>query len=143
MPPTPYATQADVEAYEPGVDLTGVDVAALLLRATLDVDRLLGARGVRTTGVYAGLKLDPTRLRTWERDALARTTAAQAIHLLAGFKDGTYAPPRPVQSASGPDFSVTYAAGDARATGTGLYSPRIPTEIAPIEHLRRLTARVG
>lgn len=133
-----YATNADFEAYVEGwVTDDPASLTRLLERATRDVDRLLGARGVRATGDYAGLKLDPTALRSWEAKALSRATCAQAEWI---FRNGPAIDAgRRVASSSGPDFSVTYA-DDA---GTGRYSPRLDVELEPISHLRRLTARVG
>lgn len=136
-----YATQAEYEAYVPGWTTTDATaLAALLAQATRDVDYCLGPRGVITTGTYAGLKLDPTTLDAYERTALSRATCAQAEYLMAVDPEALAAG-RVLSSVSGPDFTMSYATPSTGASGRpSAFAPKLRVELAPIAHLRRLTA---
>lgn len=123
-----YATAADVAAV---TDLAEDDVTdELIERAERELDEVLGPIAVRTD---TGLKLNPDSLLAYERKALARAVAVQAEHIAANAPTGE----RTVVEEAGPDFRLKYAE-DAAPAGTGRFSPRLPTELAPIRHLRRL-----
>lgn len=138
MPPlstTPtYADLDDLEAYIEGWVTDNAQAAnRLLVRAERDVDLILGPLPRRSDN---GLKLKPAELQGWEADALARAVCAQAEHR---FRMGDELDARQATTVRGPDFEVTYEAG--AGGGRTLYSPRVALELAPIAHLRRLTAR--
>lgn len=146
-----YATSADLTAYllDSGIAAPAdpAAVTRLLERATGDIDAILGPIPVRTTGAYAGRKLDPTVLADWEAAALSNATCAQAeyrLHNPTAYRD------RPTKSVSGPDFTTVYSDGGGTGAGvagktagaTGRYGPQVELELRPIRHLRRLTARM-
>lgn len=138
-----YAQVEDVEAYIEGwVTGDAGELERALERAERDVDSILGPIPISRFST-TGLKLDPTALLAWEAAALARAVCAQFeyrhhqtdAHLAAG---------RVTQSESGPDFSVTYAAGASSSSGgPALVGAKVRVELEPIRHLRRLTATMG
>lgn len=132
-----YATVVQFEAYVEG--WTTDDAAALdryLERATRTIDRLLGAWTYQSSGAYAGLKVDPTKLAAWEAEALADATCAQAEYLIE-VGPVTYTRNPGVGRVKGPDFEVeTKAPGGVPRIG-----PKVAGELARIRHLRRLSAR--
>jgi hypothetical protein len=134
MPPT-YASVDDFEAYVPGwVTENSAELERLLEAAERDVDVILGPVGIYNEA--AGLKYDPAELAAWEAAALSRAVCAQALHLFAN--PNAVTGERQAKRIKGPDFEQEF--GDAGA-GSGRYSPRLRTELAPITHLRGLGAR--
>lgn len=134
-----YTSQADFEAYVAGWETTDAGALAILLeRAERDVDSYLGPLQPR---LEDGLKLDPSQLRDWEAEALSRAVCAQAEYL---FVRGPLAmvAGRITKTEEGPDFKAEYEDTGAAATGS-LIGPRVAVELAPIRHLRRLTATVA
>lgn len=133
-----YATQADYEAYVEGWQT--IDVAALerlLRRAERDIDYLLGP-GVP---LETGLRLDPTTLTAWERNALSRATCAQAEWrytvtepVLAGESPGPE-----LKAIKGPDFTKEYAVQGSPAPAR--FGPKVRQELTAIAHLRNLSGR--
>jgi hypothetical protein len=137
-----YATAKQFEAYVEGWVTTDEDALARLLeRATRDVDVLLGARATLRSGDYAGHKIDPTRLATWEQEALARATCAQAEYryelgeaaLVGAGSEGA-------KRVKGPDFEVEYPAGPGG--GRQRFGGKVANELEPIRHLIPTTARL-
>jgi hypothetical protein len=143
-----YATVADFEAYVPGWVTDDADeLDKLLERASRDIDSLLGPVRYRLDGVYAGFKLDPAAdLDDAGAAALARATCAQAEHRYRFVEPGLSAAAatggRVAKSTKGPDFEQTFE-DDARpfVNATGLYSPRLRIELAPLSYLRSAGAR--
>lgn len=135
-----YATQADFEAYVEGWTTTDPDALERMLeRAERDIDAILGPIPVSPLST-TGLKLDPSILKAWEAQALARAVCAQALyrHLTT---DASIAAGRVTAKEKGPDFEVDY--GQAGAGGNvPQYGQRVRTELAPIRHLRRLRAYI-
>lgn len=135
-----YAVRADFEAYVEG--WTTTDNAALdrlLARAERDIDAILGPIPISPLST-TGLKLDPTILKTWEKEALARAVCAQAYYRYLT-TDASIAAGRVTAKERGPDFEVDY--GQAGAGGNvPQYGQRVRTELAPIRHLRRLRAYI-
>lgn len=134
-----YATLADLTAYVEGSVVDDAEAAGRLLeRATWDIDDVLGALPPLPSGTYAGLKMDPTTLLSWEAKALADATCAQAYHrFLRGdelFRGGG------LKRAKGPDYEVEY--GEEATRGTGRYSPDVERILARITHLRPARARL-
>lgn len=147
-----YATRVQFEdAIEGWVTDDPDALDRLLERATTDIDQIMGARRQLTTGTYAGRKFDPTILQTFEADALAAATIAQAyyrwqIDEARAARAATGAAGGTRRSETGPDFSVTYDTPADPVTlvqtaGTGRYGPDVPGALEPIAHLRRLTGR--
>lgn len=138
--PGAYAGPGDLADWLLDSDVTAPAAAdeleRLLLRASRDVDNVLGPIPVITLGAWAGAKLDPTTLQPYEANALARATCAQAEHRIR--RGPGIDTSRPVGLVKGPDFQEQFA----DAGNTGRYSPRLPAELAPIQHLRRLTALI-
>ncbi len=132
-----YATEAQFDSYVEGWNTTDPDALARLLeRASRDIDRIFGPRHPVRAGTFAGFKLDPAALETWEAEALARATCAQAEHrFLTGEKE--LAGSRPVKRVKGPRFETEYGDGGR----SGLYGTRVGLELEPLAHLRGLTAR--
>lgn len=136
-----YAARADVETYIEGwVTDDAAALDRLIERAERDVDALFPLLPIITTGTYAGRRFDPTTLATYERQALINCVCAQAEfrftkgeELLAG------GVPRVQSRVKGPDFEVQYAdaGGTLAAAGSGRYSPRLDTEILPLDPYRR------
>lgn len=144
-----YATQADFEAYVPGWVTDNSDALANLLeRATRDIDYVLGPLPIRTSGDFAGLKVDPADLTEQHAEALSRATCAQAIHLFRFVEPAATAAAatggQRVSRVKGPDFEqqfeLTTAPGQ-RAGATGRYSPELAREMRPLEWLRVTGAR--
>lgn len=134
-----YTTQSDFEGYVAGWETTDAGALAILLeRAQRDVDNYLGPLQPR---LEDGLKLDPTILEDWEADALSRAVCAQAEYLFVRGPQATVAG-RVVKDEEGPDFKAQYEDTGAAAAGS-LIGPRVAIELAPIRHLRRLTATVA
>lgn len=135
-----YATVTDFEGYVEGwVTDDAAALARELERATRDVDSVITAAGIITTGAYAGFKLDPTVLAAWQRSALARAVCAQALHIIRTRAPTLEAPQPRAKRIKGPDYEVEHA--DADVAGTGRYSPDLPRELAPLG-LRPRTARM-
>jgi hypothetical protein len=137
-----YATIADFEEYVEGWTTTNPDALERLLeRAERDIDALLGPRPVDPD---TGLKLDPPRLAAWERTALARATCAQAEYRFhageTAWAGGTVAGGG--GRVQGPDFSYDLPANGAAGAPGARVSPKVATELAPIAHLRVLTAAI-
>jgi hypothetical protein len=136
-----YATVAEFEAYVEGwVTDDALALARYLERASRDVDGLLNSYyGPLTTGAYTGLKLDPTRLRSWEAAALSRATCAQAEYLIET-GDVAFVTAPLAGRIKGPDFEVETTAPSGVAT-VSTYGPKLRRELAPIRHLRQTGAR--
>lgn len=133
-----YATRADFEAYVEGwVTDDAAALDRLLDRASTDVDAVLGPIPRLNLGTYAGRKIDPTSLRVWEAKALSDATCAQALWRWQQGEEAI-ATARPRSQVHGPDFREFYA----DAGFTGRYSPALARELEPLNHLRRLVARV-
>jgi hypothetical protein len=130
-----YATRAFVEAYPVAVP-AGAPGDALVLRAEREVDSILGPWPPDPT---TGLKVDPSRLYQWQRDALSRAVAAQAEYLVAVGPASMVAPTPAVKSIAGPDFTETYAdTGSGSSSSSGpILGPRVIAELAPIAELFR------
>ena len=138
MAPT-YTTQAAFEEYVPGwvTDNPG-ELEKLLERAERDVDAFLGPIRPRPE---TGLKFDPTLFaHDWERTALSNAVCAQAFFRL-GQGEAALAIGRTTKSEKGPDFEAQYTDTGTAAAGS-LIGPMVRTELAPIRHLRRLTAQL-
>jgi hypothetical protein len=135
-----YATRDDFEAYVEGWETTNpAALDRLLERASRDIDQALGPRAVYTAGTYTGWKLDPTVLQSWEREALARATCAQAEYRFeTGERDLVTG--EGGDSVSGPDFSITRPA--TMGGGRPRYGAKVAGELDAIAHLRVLTARM-
>lgn len=127
-----YATVQDFEQYVEGWTTTNPDALERLLeRAQRDIDALLGPRPADPD---TGLKLTPARLAAWERTALARATCAQAEYRWRVGETG-WSQPQAGGRVQGPDFSY-----DVPSSGTSRVAPKLAAELAPISHLRVLTA---
>lgn len=132
-----YADRAAFEDYVEGWVTDDADALDRLLgRAERDIDRLLVGNPALTT---TGLRIDPATLSAWERDALSRAVCAQAEHRVtvgeAALREAIRA-----QRVKGPDFDVVYS-NSPEGAGPRMYGPKVALELAPIAHLRPLTAR--
>ena len=135
-----YATQADFEAYVEGWTTTdALALTAMLERAERDVDAILGPIPVSPLST-TGLKLDPTILKTWERQALARAVCAQALYVHLTGQQAISAG-RLTSVERGPDFEVRYEPGKSGGS-IPKYGQAVATELQPIRHLRRLRAYI-
>lgn len=134
-----YTTQSDFEDYVAGWETTDAAALAILLeRAQRDVDNYLGPLQPRSED---GLKLDPTILEDWEAAALSNAVCAQAEYLFVRGPQAMVAG-RITTDEEGPDFKASYQDTGAAAAAS-LIGPRVAVELAPIRHLRRLTAVVS
>jgi hypothetical protein len=134
-----YATQADFEAYVEGwVTDNAAALARLLERATRDIDRLLAARPIITSGTYAGHKVDPTKLRDHDRAALARVVCAQAEYRFdAG--EATHAAHGHGGRVRGPDFEQELPKGPTG--GRPRIGPKVAEELDAVRWLIPTGAR--
>lgn len=132
-----YATQADLEAYIDGLDVSDpAGLEKIIQRAERDIDDLFGPY---TPLPATGLKLDPSLLEQWERDALADAVAAQAEHrIILGEAAIAAAPGRGVTSVRGPDFARTYGKGGGAPKR---YGPKVASEMSRLRHLRPMGVR--
>jgi hypothetical protein len=134
-----YATNAEFEAYVEGWTTTnGAALTRLLERASRDIDALMGPRRILTTGTYAGLKYDPTKLADAYADALSRATCAQAEYRFA-IGEEEFAQHGTAGRVKGPDFEVELAKGSSG--GRPRIGPKVAVELEPLLPFRRLTAR--
>ena len=136
-----YCTQAQFEANTEGwVTDNAATLERILVRAQRDVDRVLGPWPRRED---TGLKLDPaTDLTVEQRAALARAVAVQAHYrILKG--EGLATPDRIAKKVSGPDFAIEYAdaPNGVQSPSSGLLSPLLAAELAPLAWLRPVGAR--
>ncbi len=128
-----YATAEEFETYVEGWVTDNPDALDRLLeRATRDIDRFLGARSTQTIGTYAGLKIDPADIETWEADALSRATCAQAEYRFQMGED--FFVRAQGQEEKGPDFQIK---GKLPYLG-----PKAKAEL-DASGLRRMTTRAG
>lgn len=135
-----YATRAQFEDYVEGwVTDNEAALDRLLERASRDVDAVLGPMAPLTSGAYAGLRLDPTVLRDWEAEALARATCAQAEHRNAVGEEAFVEGSGSVKREKGPDFELEYEEGGRPSGNIGV---KVVAELEPIRHLRRLSGYV-
>lgn len=106
MPEAAYATQADFEAYVEGWVTDDPDALdRLLIRATDDVDSILGDYVLYDSGPYMGRKLNPPDDLTFtENRALTRATCAQAEYRNT-MGEEHFVRPR-LHSSSGPEFTI-------------------------------------
>lgn len=103
-----YAEQTDFEEYVEGWQTDDADaLARLLVRASDDVDSILGGWPLWESGTWAGRKMAPPDLDYTQRRALTRATCAQAHYR---FEMGEAFFQRPSVATSGPEFSMAQPA---------------------------------
>jgi hypothetical protein len=104
-----YTSQTDYEAYVEGwVTDNASALLRLLERAERDVDRFLA--GERGTGPN-GLRVTPSELETWQRQALSRAVCAQAEARWRTDYPQDGDPPADAKRVRGPDFEVEFWPG--------------------------------
>lgn len=130
---TPYAANADFEEFVEGwvTDDTSA-LTRLLSRSSDDVDSLLGAYEILTTGTWAGRKLDPSTLDYAQQRGLIRATCAQGQYRLE-MGEAFFVRPQ-VEEVSGPEFrekgKLPRVSPAAKQELSGLNLIRLTTSIA-------------